>query len=61
MTKYLKEVNDKNNNTERRDWDDRDRQPQPRGPVVNMISGGPTTDGTSKFKEGIHPRGIASS
>ena len=31
-----------------REIEDQDRRPQPRGPVVNMISEGPTTAGTSK-------------
>ena len=48
LARYTKEGNGGNSNCERQDRDDQDRRPQPRGPVVNMISGGTTTARMSK-------------
>jgi hypothetical protein len=38
--------------------DDRDRNPQPRGPVINMISGGPTAAGTTKSSRKAYAREV---
>ncbi|XP_074327773.1 uncharacterized protein LOC141665688 [Apium graveolens] len=37
---------------------DRDRNPQPRGPVINMISGGPTTAGTTRNSRKAYAREV---
>ena len=58
LSRYTKEENNGNNNYERQDRDDRDRRPQPRGPTVNMISGGPTTDGTLKNSRKAYAREV---
>ncbi|XP_074336969.1 uncharacterized protein LOC141674145 [Apium graveolens] len=47
---------------DRRDDDrrgnDRDRNLQPRGPVINMISGGPTVDGTTRNSRKAYAREV---
>ncbi|XP_074355906.1 uncharacterized protein LOC141695567 [Apium graveolens] len=49
---------------DRRDDDrrgnDRDHNPQPRGPVINMISGGPTTAGTTRNSRKAYAREVMS-
>ena len=42
----------------RRDQDDRWRNPQPRGPVINMIFGGPTAVGTTKNSRKAYVREV---
>ncbi|XP_074352915.1 uncharacterized protein LOC141692073 [Apium graveolens] len=39
---------------------DRDRKPQPRGPVINMILGGPTTNGTTRNSRKAYVREVMS-
>ncbi|KAK1353835.1 hypothetical protein POM88_052200 [Heracleum sosnowskyi] len=54
LNKFTKDGNQgsQRRNYERKDYDrrdnDQDRNPKPRGPVINMIFGGPTTDGSSR-------------
>ncbi|KAL8135527.1 hypothetical protein AgCh_010247 [Apium graveolens] len=49
---------------DRRDDDrrgnDRDRNPHPRGPLINMISGGPTTAGTTRNSRKAYAREVKS-
>ncbi|XP_074376827.1 uncharacterized protein LOC141718345 [Apium graveolens] len=39
---------------------DRDRNPQPRGPIINIISGGPTTAGTTRNSGKAYAREVIS-
>ena len=50
LNKFTK-GDDKGYNNQRRDYDDKDRKIQPRGPVINMIFGGPTAAEPQKILE----------
>ena len=58
MARYTKEGNGENNNHKKQDRDDRDRQPHPLGPVINMISRGPTTAEMSKSSRKAYAREV---
>ena len=57
LNKYTK-GDDKVYDNQRRDYDDGDRKTQPRGPVINMIFGGPTAAGTSKNSRKAYAREV---
>ena len=42
----------------RRDYDDKDRKSQPRGPVINVISGGPTAAGITSNSRKTYAREV---
>ena len=42
----------------RRDYEDKDRKSQPRGPVINVISGGPTVAGTTSNSRKAYAREV---
>ncbi|XP_074324063.1 uncharacterized protein LOC141660985 [Apium graveolens] len=58
------EVEGQKRDNDRRDDDqrgnDRDHNPQPRGPGINMISGGPTTAGTARNSRKAYAREVMS-
>ena len=60
MSKYTKDAdrNTRDNDSRDRDSDDHDRRTEPRGPVINMISGGPTAAGLSSNSRKAYAREV---
>ncbi|KAK1403405.1 hypothetical protein POM88_003010 [Heracleum sosnowskyi] len=64
LDKFTKDGNRGNQqgNYERKDYDkrdnDQDRNPKPRGPVINMIFGGPTVAGSSRNSRKVYVREV---
>ena len=60
LNKYTKDGNNDNQDN-RHNWNNRgnnDKRPQPRGPVVNIISGGPTAAGTTSNSRKAYAREV---
>lgn len=58
--KLIEFTKDGEKNNERRDYEDKIRNPQPRGPVINMIFWGTNRYWHfKKLKKGLHPRSHA--
>ena len=57
LSRYTRD-GDKNQGNRQREDNDRDRRTQPRGPVINMIFGGPTAAGTSSNSRKAYAREV---
>lgn len=60
LNRYTKDGgrDDEDRRSDQRDQDDRRRNTQPRGPVINMIFGGPTAAGTSSNSRKAYAREV---
>ncbi|XP_063942760.1 uncharacterized protein LOC135150403 [Daucus carota subsp. sativus] len=58
LSRYTRDTNrnPRDNDSHDRDNDDHDRRTEPRGPVINMISGGPTAAGLSSNSRKAYAR-----
>ncbi|XP_063938095.1 uncharacterized protein LOC135147955 [Daucus carota subsp. sativus] len=60
LARYTRDAdrNPRDNDSRDRDNDDHDRRTEPRGPVINMISGGPTAAGLSSNSRKAYAREV---
>ena len=60
LSRYTRDAdrNPRDNDSRDRDNDDHDRRTEPRGPVINMISGGPTAAGLSSNSRKAYAREV---
>ena len=58
FTKDSEGTRENRGNDRRKEFDDRDRRPMPKGPVINMIFGGPTAAGTSRNSQKAYAREV---
>ncbi|XP_063938824.1 uncharacterized protein LOC135148293 [Daucus carota subsp. sativus] len=60
LSRYTRDTdrNPRDNDNRGKDNDDRDKGNQPRGPVINIISGGPTAEGLSSNSQKAYAREV---